>query len=108
MTDLPFAPVGHDSYFMVFSEDGQRWGNPDRRTGLTIAGTSHLPYLRTQVEQLVTAIGAIASEDARLTPDPDLAVRLDLDVQEVILLLGPILATWKPTDLASVLDLGKR
>ncbi len=87
MTARPVAqrPVGHGAYGMLFSEDGQSWGSPDRRMGLTIAGMWHLPYFRDgYAGDLVKAIAYIAGRDASLPPDPDAAVHLELGVDQVI------------------------
>lgn len=99
MAQLPV--VGR--YFMLFDEDGQPWGNPDRRVGLTAAGFYHFPQLRDHAVQLVTAVRLIADRDAHLTPDPERVVKLDLTIEGVFDAIDPWLSTWSPADLGTAL-----
>ncbi len=101
MQALPIVahPPTPGGYKMLFSEDGQSWGNPDRRMGLTVAGMWHVTGLRPHAEAIVRAVGAIAGRDTKLAPDPDQAVHLVMTVDELLTAMGPSPGTGRPACL---------
>lgn len=96
--------IGMGAYYVLFSEDGQSWGNPNVRMGLTIAGMWHVPYFRdSYAPGLVRAIEYVARRDRTLPPNPDGAVYLELTLDDLITAMGHSLAGWEPDRLAPLL-----
>jgi hypothetical protein len=99
--------TGLGAYYLLFSEDGQSWGNPTVRIGLTIAGMLHQIRFRLDYAPgLVKAIDYIARRDRALPPNPDGEVHVELTLDELITAVGTSLdslAGWPPEQLAPVL-----
>ncbi|GEM_PF-5000935 len=95
---------GYQPYGLVFSADGRGWGNPESRLGLTIAGMYYLPDLRNYMKQLVGAIDLAAQIEARLEPDPDAVVDLNLTVDTLCSMMGQLASLWPPEHLAAALE----
>jgi hypothetical protein len=106
LTTMPTVrpTVGHEHYRLIFAESGRGLTEPNDRIGLTVGGLFHLAGAEEAALTLARAIGWLADCDAALTPDPDLAVSLDMPVEELRTGLGLQRVWWNAKELSKALE----